>query len=58
MLCGIHAQRVREGRGPRQNAVRALGLGIGLYYLSRDAHDKPMKVDCAIVQDHVKDGGA
>ena len=42
VLCGIDAQRLREGRGPPQPAVRSLRLG-------------PMKVDCAILQDHVKD---
>ena len=48
-------QRLREGRGPPQPAVKALRLGTGLYNLSRDTRDKPMKVDCAILQDHVKD---
>ena len=55
VLCGIDAQRLREGRGPPQPAVRSLRLGTGLYNLSPDARDKPMKVDCAILQDHVKD---
>ena len=55
VLCGIDAQRLREGRGPPQPAVRSLRLGTGLYNLSPDARDKPTKVDCAILQDHVKD---
>ena len=55
VLCGIDAQRLREGRGPPQPAVRSLRLGTGLYNLSPDARDKPMKVDYAILQDHVKD---
>ena len=46
--------RLREGRGPPQPAVRSLRLGTGLYNLSPDARDKPMKVDCAILQDHVR----
>ena len=49
VLCGIDAQRLREGRGPPQPAVRSLRLGTGLYNLSPDARD------CAILQDHVKD---
>ena len=55
VLCGIDAQRLREGRCPPQPAVRSLRLGTGLYNLSPDARNKPMKVDCAILQDHVKD---
>ena len=54
-MCWIDAQRLREGRGPPRPAVRALCLGIGLQNLSPDAHDESMKVDCAILQDHVKD---
>ena len=35
--------------------MRSFRLGTGLYNLSPDARDKPIKVDCAILQDHVKD---
>ena len=35
--------------------AKALRLAIGLYKLSPNSHDKPMKLDCDILQDHVKD---
>ena len=44
-----------KGEAPPQPAVRSLRLGTGLCNLSPDAREKPMKVDCAILQDHVKD---
>ena len=36
ILKGIDAQRLREGLGPPQPALRALRLGVGLYDLSPD----------------------
>ena len=54
ILKGIDAQRLREGLGPPQPALRALRLGVGLYDLSPDV-SPPMLIDESIVQEHVKD---
>ena len=55
ILRGIDKQRLREGRGLPQPALRMLRLGVGLYNLADRAYSEPTTVDAAIVQEHVKD---